>query len=117
MPKYSSPAPSNRRRMRPIVIAIAGQTSPSRGNWCANGLCIGEDPELFFPSHGDPGTEAREICAACPVRDDCLRYATQADENGIWGGLDQDERRNLKGRQHRRKAAHQAAGNQHERTA
>ena len=43
-------------------------------------------------------------CAACAVRGKCLNYATAADEFGIWGGLDQQERRNLKRRQHRRNA-------------
>ena len=45
------------------------------GEWHGRGLCVGEDPDVFFPSHGDPGTEARQICAACRVRDDCLNYA------------------------------------------
>ena len=66
------------------------------GEWHGRGLCVGEDPDVFFPSHGDPGTEARQICATCAVRGDCLNYATEADEFGIWGGLDQHERRNLK---------------------
>jgi Transcription factor WhiB len=64
-----------------------------RLEWHGRGLCVGDDPDAFFPSHGDPGMRAREICAACPVRADCLKYATAADEFGIWGGLDQGERR------------------------
>jgi len=66
------------------------------GEWQGRGPCIGEDPDVFFPSHGDPGTKAREFCAACPVRSDCLNYATESDKFGIWGGLDrldQQERR------------------------
>jgi hypothetical protein len=27
------------------------------------------------------------------VRRDCAEYATEADEFGIWGGLDQEQRR------------------------
>jgi hypothetical protein len=85
-------------RLFPVVMP---SPSPVLGNWNIRGLCIGEDPELFFPSHCDPGTEARKTCAACPVRNECLSYATAADEFGIWGGLDQQERRNLKRRQRR----------------
>ena len=50
-----------------------------------------------------------------PVRGDCLNYATEADEFGIWGGLDQQERRNLK-RKHGAawKQPSQAKGNQAE---
>lgn len=35
-------------------------------------------------------------CAHCPVRQDCLEYATEADEFGIWGGLDHEQRRALR---------------------
>ena len=85
-----------------LPIAMPAPTAPSLGEWPGQGLCVGEDPDVFFPSRGDPGTDAREVCAACRVRDDCLKYAIDADEFGIWGGLDQDERRNLR-RRHRRK--------------
>ena len=91
-------------QLLPIVMAAPAIPIPSVGEWPGRGLCGGEDPEVFFPSRGDPSTDARGICAACRVRDDCLKYAIEADEFGIWGGLDQDERRNLRRRQ-RRKAA------------
>jgi predicted RecB family nuclease len=67
------------------------------------------------PVSSNAGTDARETCAACRVRGDCLNYATEADEFGIWGGLDQHERRSLKRKQRRRmEAAPQAKGNQAE---
>lgn len=75
------------------------------GDWHGRGLCVGEDPDIFFPSNGEPGTKAREICAQCADCWQCRDYAVEADEFGIWGGLDQDERRNLKRRQRRRRAA------------
>lgn len=90
---------------RPVCllrITMPGPITPPLGGWHGQGLCIGEDPDIFFPSNGDPGTRAREVCSACPVRQDCLEYAMEADEFGIWGGLDQHERRNLKRRQRRR---------------
>ena len=94
----------------PPVTLLPG-TAPAGGlalgDWPDRGLCVGEDPDLFFPSHGDPGTKAREICAACAVRMQCLDYAVTADEFGIWGGFDQLERRNI-GRQRRRRAAARA---------
>jgi hypothetical protein len=80
-------------------------TTPALSDWHSRGLCVGEDPDLFFPSHGDPGTKAREICTACVVRAQCLQYAIQADEFGIWGGLDQAERQNMRRRQRRAQAA------------
>jgi Transcription factor WhiB len=95
-----------------FVRLLAGTTpgpaiSPIR-EWHGRGLCIGEDPAVFFPSNGALGSEARDICASCAVRQQCLSYATAADESGIWGGLDQDERRNLKRRQRRQASAGRA---------
>jgi WhiB family transcriptional regulator, redox-sensing transcriptional regulator len=88
-----------------LPIVMPAPAAPSLGGWHGRGLCVGEDPDVFFPSHSDPGTQARQICAACAVRDDCLRYAIDADEIGVWGGLDQDERRSLRRRQRRKEAA------------
>jgi WhiB family transcriptional regulator, redox-sensing transcriptional regulator len=90
-------------QLRPIVMPAPA--TPSLGEWHGRGLCVGDDPDVFFPSQGDPGTRARQICADCAVRDGCLGYAIDADEFGIWGGLDQDERRNLRRRQRRKEAA------------
>jgi WhiB family redox-sensing transcriptional regulator len=58
--------------------------------------CAGEDPDLFFPD--DPqATEdtahAKAVCARCPVRDECLKWAIENRQtHGIWGGLDENER-------------------------
>jgi WhiB family transcriptional regulator, redox-sensing transcriptional regulator len=93
-----------------LPITMPGPAAPALGEWQSRGLCAGEDPEVFFPSRGDPGAAARQICAACLVRHECLGYATAADEFGIWGGLDQQERRNLKRREKRRHAAARASG-------
>jgi WhiB family transcriptional regulator, redox-sensing transcriptional regulator len=98
--KFDASAPV---QLLPIVIPAPAVLS--LGEWHGRGLCVGDDPDVFFPSHGDLGTQARQIRAACAVRDDCLKYVIDADEFGIWGGLDQDERRNLRRRQRRREAA------------
>ena len=93
-----------------LPITMPGPAAPVLGEWRNSGLCAGEDPEVFFPSRGDTGAKARQVCAACLVRHECLIYATAADESGIWGGLDQQERRNLKRRQQRRNAAARPRG-------
>lgn len=80
-------------RVRPVTMPELVPDFP--GSWSERAICAGEDPALFFPPHGDPGTRARQVCANCPVRPDCLEHAIDADEFGIWGGLDQDQRRNL----------------------
>ena len=76
--------------------ATAGAITAALGSWALRGLCSAADPEFFFPPRGDPAAEARQICARCPVRTECLEYALAAGEEfGVWGGLDADERKNL----------------------
>jgi WhiB family transcriptional regulator, redox-sensing transcriptional regulator len=82
--------------VRLLAPAIPGLATVLIGPWAGRASCAETDPEIFFPPHGDPATEARQICARCPVRDECLAYALDADEQyGIWGGLDPDDRRSL----------------------
>lgn len=64
-------------------------------DWTDLAACWGMDPELWFPL-GD-GAQAKAVCAACPVRADCLRFALDAGlDHGIFGGLDADARRAVK---------------------
>ena len=65
--------------------------------WQEQALCAQTDPEAFFPEKGGSTREAKRICHACAVRDECLEYALLNDERfGIWGGLSERERRRLK---------------------
>jgi WhiB family redox-sensing transcriptional regulator len=64
--------------------------------------CRDHDPELFFPvtAHG-PGLEqlaaAKAVCAGCPIRSACLRWALETgQEAGVWGGTGEDDRRALR---------------------
>ncbi|MCI1256383.1 MAG: WhiB family transcriptional regulator [Corynebacterium provencense] len=67
--------------------------------WQEQALCAQTDPEAFFPEKGGSTREAKRICRACSVRDECLEYALEHDERfGIWGGLSERERRRLKKR-------------------
>jgi len=65
---------------------------------------MGEDSRLFFapnhleakPEKDDRERQAKAICGACPVRVECLEYAIKINEtHGIWGGLNELERRIL----------------------
>ncbi len=65
--------------------------------WMLEARCLDADPEAFFPEKGGSTREAKRICAACPVRVECLDYALRNDERfGIWGGLSERERRRAK---------------------
>jgi WhiB family redox-sensing transcriptional regulator len=62
----------------------------------------------FFPSNDEELAAAKAICAACPVRDKCLEWAMATrQDDGVWGGLTEVERRRL--RRRRRTAARVAA--------
>lgn len=72
--------------------------------WQDKAACKGPHAAIFFPpSHLERkhDREAREqqakaICATCPVRRACLDYAVEIREpHGIWGGLNELERRQL----------------------
>ncbi len=68
------------------------------GDWRSAAACRSADPELFFPvSDSGPSlvqaTEAKAICAGCPVRRQCLAFALRTRQvHGIWGGLTERER-------------------------
>lgn len=83
--------------------AVAGLYSVSEGDaegelaWQTDALCAQTDPEAFFPEKGGSTREAKRVCAACLVRQECLDYAMDNDERfGIWGGLSERERRRLR---------------------
>jgi WhiB family redox-sensing transcriptional regulator len=65
--------------------------------WASRAKCLTADPDLFFPEKGGTTTEAKRICAGCPVRAECLEYALEEDERfGVWGGMSERERWKLK---------------------
>lgn len=71
-------------------------------HWTDLAACRGVDPELFFPVSVtgpalDQVTEAKKVCAGCPVVADCLAWALRAGEPvGVWGGTTPEERRYLR---------------------
>ena len=78
--------------------------------WQDAGACRGKDIVLFFGPDGErqPEREVRErkakaVCAACPVRAECLTYAVSRPEKyGTWGGLNEEERASERRRRMRR---------------
>ena len=75
---------------------------PSLDSWQHRGACRGPQAAVFFPppqferkvERAERERRAKEICASCSVRTDCLDYAiTIREPHGIWGGLNENERR------------------------
>jgi WhiB family redox-sensing transcriptional regulator len=63
--------------------------------WHESANCLGCDPELFFPMRGESTKEAKEVCAGCVVRSECIAEHLY-EKHGIWGGLSERERRVLR---------------------
>lgn len=69
-------------------------------NWQEEAACRDLPPSYFFPSDGAGVEAAKQICAECVVKADCLEYAlSNRIDHGVWGGTSERERRrNLKRR-------------------
>lgn len=72
--------------------------------WQQHGSCRTQDAAVFFPPlQFEPKTEreareakAKAICAACPVRVECLEWALETEEPyGVWGGHSELERKHI----------------------
>jgi WhiB family redox-sensing transcriptional regulator len=70
---------------------LNGQTVTTSGrDWRLRAACRRADPELFFPvSQSGPSldqvTQAKAICAGCPVRQQCLAFALDTrQDHGVW---------------------------------
>lgn len=79
-------------------------TSIEQREWQLKAACRGPQAAVFFPPASPERREekrqreanAKEICSACAVRDECLEYAVGIrEQHGIWGGLSENERREL----------------------
>ena len=80
----------------------------TRPGWHKQAACRGMSPVFFGARFESPRPSrkvriaimtAKDICAACPVRNLCLDFALDHDEEfGIWGGLTPRERRMVRAR-------------------
>ena len=82
------------------LVEIKTKPSPTDEDgraWQALANCLGVDPDLFFPERGASTREAKEVCRACVVREECLEYAiVNGEKFGIWGGMSERERRRVR---------------------
>jgi WhiB family redox-sensing transcriptional regulator len=72
--------------------------------WRRRAACRGPESTLFFappvpeprPARDAREARAKRICVECTVREECLEYALRIREpHGIWGGLNEEQRRLL----------------------
>ncbi len=82
-----------RNSWRELIDALAVE----QVGWKEYANCLGAHHDLFFPDRGASTRAAKQICAECQVRVDCLEYAvTRGEKFGIWGGLSERERREIR---------------------
>lgn len=92
-----------------LAVAAVPPKAHTPARWRDARACTDTDPDLFFPE--DPAStpvgkqqraEAKRVCQPCPVRAQCLALAMAERHNdGVWGGLDEAERRRLRRRKRR----------------
>ena len=71
---------------------------PPPPRWHVRAACDGRDDDgrIFFPERGRSAARAKEICARCPVVDECLAWALEHEDYGVFGGTTADERAELR---------------------
>jgi WhiB family redox-sensing transcriptional regulator len=78
--------------------------SSERGyDWRDDAACV-SNPNLFHAPFAEKSQakerreqEAKTVCRTCEVRLDCLEYALSRPEpDGVWGGMGEQERRDLR---------------------
>ena len=76
--------------------------------WRDRAACRGTDTETFFATaprgshrydHEEAARDresAKRVCRVCPVATECLEWAVEHGEHGVWGGTDENDRRRMR---------------------
>lgn len=72
-------------------------------DWKNPRACEGMDTSIFYPPEKKDGriyrgttkvlAPAMRVCAKCPARLECLEFAFNHGEHGVWGGTTYEQRR------------------------
>jgi WhiB family redox-sensing transcriptional regulator len=78
-----------------LPVLPVGDDAPS---WQEFAECVNYAGRVdFFPARGESVRDAKEVCATCRVRVECLDFALRMKvAHGVWGGLSERERRTLR---------------------
>jgi len=85
---------SGRNSATAAVLDLIGLLRP---DWMTDAACRNTDPNFWLPAehrhHRVDWEKRRRICQDCPVKRECLEWATRhGEQTGMWGGLTPDER-------------------------
>ena len=88
-------------RLGVLGIKAPAARNPVVMDWRRRAACRLMPADMFFPV-GTSGmaveevTAAKRVCGQCEVAGRCLEFALETrQEFGVWGGTDEDERREL----------------------
>ncbi len=72
-------------------------------DWWDQAACHGYRTKIFFPREpNEIDPTAAALCAACPVRSECLNHALDNHEAGTWGGTTEPGRTSIRRRRYTR---------------
>lgn len=69
---------------------------PKSFEWMRKRACNGVNPHMFFSELVSEQRKAQKLCTTCLVQAECLQYALEHGEKGVWGGTTERERRKIK---------------------
>lgn len=64
--------------------------------WTLWAACRGHPTHIFYPDPPNDSAAAKAVCETCPVRDLCADHGLHAEAFGVWGGLDEFDRRRMR---------------------
>ncbi|MEO6123327.1 MAG: WhiB family transcriptional regulator [Ilumatobacteraceae bacterium] len=88
-------------------MAVRREEEDDDLRWQQSAACRGENAAMFYPPPFFERKDlrvareslAKSVCASCPVKQSCLGHALRtAEPHGIWGGLNEAERKGLRQR-------------------
>lgn len=86
-------------KIRENTWALFGDKYPDF--WSKGTAFCTADPDSMFPEGRYLKEEekgATKVCNGCPYVIECLQFAIENDEWGIWGGTTRDERKSMRKR-------------------
>ena len=95
----TSPQPRT-RSPNAVSLAVVAEpiTNTPLGDWSAQALCAGKTHLFFGPPGERPSrrrkreTLANAYCSVCPVAEPCRESGRMGNENGMWGGENEEAR-------------------------
>lgn len=73
-------------------------TTQSDVDWMQKAKCDGQGDLFFSEMQARMVNKARAICKTCEVKQQCLAYALENNEVGVWAGTTTNQRRKIRNR-------------------